>query len=161
VGRLPGVSVISDSGEGNRVVIRGMDPRFNLVTINGVRAPSDDEGANAVGLAGISPFMIAGIEIQKSLTPDKDGDAVGGIVDLKLRDAEAGFKTNVVFQNNINNIIPSSNFNPRATLQLSNRFLDNRLGAIFVGNYENIDRSSQRMNVSTIYIEDLQASENL
>ena len=158
VGRLPGVSIISDSGEGNRVVIRGMDPRFNLVTINGVRAPSADEGANAVGLAGISPFMIAGIEIQKSLTPDKDGDAVGGIVDLKLRDAEPGFSTNVVFQNNINNIIPGSNFNPRATLQLGNRFLDDRLGVIFVGNYENIDRSSQRMNVSSINIEDLQAS---
>jgi hypothetical protein len=122
LGRLPGVVVQSDNGEGDKVIIRGMEPRFNLITVNGVRSPSADENEGSVGLAGISPFMIEGISVQKSLTPDKDGDVVGGIVDLKLKKADKEFKANIVFQNNISSIV-NSNFNPRATLQLSNRFL--------------------------------------
>lgn len=145
LGRIPGITVRSDNGEGNKIQIRGMEPRLNLVTVNGIRAPSADPNENSVGLAGISPFMIEEIEVQKSLTPDKDGDVVGGIVDLKLRDAEAGFKTNIVFQNNYNNLVQSA-FNPRATLQLSNRFFNDKFGVVLVGNYEDIDRSSERMS---------------
>ncbi len=101
----------------------------------------------------ISPFMIEGISVQKSLTTDKDGDVVGGIVDLKLKKAEEEFKANIVFQNNISSIVESS-FNPRATLQLSNRFFNNKLRVILVGNYENIDRSSERMSVTNNRIEE-------
>jgi TonB-dependent receptor len=145
--RIPGITVTSDNGEGDKIRIRGMEPRMNLVTVNGIRAPSADRNENSVGLAGISPFMIEEIEVQKSLTPDKDADVVGGIVDLKLKDADEGFKINSVFQNNYNSLIQSA-FNPRATLQLSNRFFDNKLGIVLVGNYEDIDRSSERMDAS-------------
>ncbi len=145
--RVPGITVRSDNGEGNKIQIRGMEPRLNLVTVNGVRAPSADRNENSVGLAGISPFMIEEIEVQKSLTPDKDGDVVGGIVDLKLKDAEEGFHFNAVVQNNYNNLVGSL-YNPRTTLQVSNRFLDNKLGVVLVGNYEDIDRSSERMSAS-------------
>ncbi|MGC9343802.1 MAG: carboxypeptidase-like regulatory domain-containing protein, partial [Bacteroidales bacterium] len=89
--RLPGVSIESSEGEGSKVVIRGMEPRYNLITVNGVRAPATSHEDNSVSMAGISPFMIDGIEVQKSLTPDKDADVVGGIVDLKLKDADPGF----------------------------------------------------------------------
>lgn len=147
--RIPGVTVTSNNGEGDKVQIRGMEPRLNLVTINGVRSPSTSEEDGSVSMSGISPFMIESIEVQKSLTPDKDGDVVGGIVDMKIKDAEEGFKVNMVFQNNINSIV-NSNFNPRATLQLSNRFFNNKLGVAVVGNYEDIDRSSERMSAAGI-----------
>jgi TonB-dependent receptor len=151
LGRIPGVSVRSSAGEGDKIQIRGMEPRFNLVTVNGVRAPSADPNESSVGLAGVSPFMIAGIEVQKSLTPDKDGDVVGGIVDLRLKDADEGFNVNVVLQNNFNSLV-NSNINPRTTLQISNRFFNNKFGVIAVGNYENIDRSSERMSASAIVL---------
>jgi TonB-dependent receptor len=141
--RLPGVSVTTDAGEGNKVIIRGMNPRYSLVTVDGVRTPSLEDNDNSVGLAGISPFMISGIEVQKSVTPDKDGDVVGGIVDLKLADPSEGFHTNLVFQNNINSLIRSA-FNPRANVTVSNRFFDNKLGVMAVVNYENINRASHR-----------------
>ncbi len=146
LGRVPGVTVVNDgAGEGDKIQIRGMEPRLNLVTVNGVRAPSLDQATNAVSLSGISPYMIESIEVQKSLTPDKDGDVVGGIVDIKIKDAPEGFHANAVFQNNFNSLV-NSYFNPRATLELSNRFFHNKLGILLVGNYEDIDRSNQNMS---------------
>jgi TonB-dependent receptor len=141
--RLPGVSVTTNAGEGNKVIIRGMNPRYSLVTVNGVRTPSLENNDNSVGLAGISPYMISGIEVQKSITPDKDGDVVGGIVDLKLADPKEGFHTDLVFQNNINSLTKSA-FNPRANVTVSNRFLENKLGVMAVVNYENINLASHR-----------------
>ncbi len=150
VGRLPGVSIQSEDGEGSKVVIRGLEPRYNLITINGVRAPSTSNEDNSVSMAGISPFMIDGISVQKSLTPDKDADVVGGIVDLKLKDADEGFHANLLFQNRFPVSIDNNNFNPLATLQLSNRFFDNKLGVILVGSYEKINRSSNIMNAGVL-----------
>jgi outer membrane receptor for ferrienterochelin and colicin len=103
LGRIPGVTVRSSAGEGDKIQIRGMEPRLNLITVNGVRAPSLIIPNLPLVWRVISPFMIAGIEVQKSLTPDKDGDVVGGIVDLRLKDADDGFKANVVCRTTFNN----------------------------------------------------------
>ena len=40
VGRLPGISIQREGGEGQKVVVRGLSPRFNAITINGERIPS-------------------------------------------------------------------------------------------------------------------------
>jgi outer membrane receptor for ferrienterochelin and colicin len=42
IARLPGISLQRDAGEGTKVVIRGMAPKFNSITINGERIPSTD-----------------------------------------------------------------------------------------------------------------------
>ena len=46
VSRLPGVSLIRTGGEGAKVVIRGLSPQFNQVTIDGVELPSDVASSN-------------------------------------------------------------------------------------------------------------------
>lgn len=153
LGRLPGVKIESSNGEGDKVTIRGLEPRYNLITINGVRAPASGNNDNSVSMAGISPFMIDGIEVQKSLTPDKDADVIGGIVDLKLKDAEAGFHVNALVQNSFAGELPGDNVNPFATLQLSNRFLDNKLGVILVGSYDKKNRISHEADNSGTLIE--------
>ncbi len=48
VSRLPGVSLVRTGGEGSKVVIRGLSPQFNQVTIDGVELPSDVASANNV-----------------------------------------------------------------------------------------------------------------
>ncbi|NJK95198.1 MAG: TonB-dependent receptor plug domain-containing protein, partial [Bacteroidales bacterium] len=145
LGRLPGVSDTSSAGEGDKVIVRGMDARYNLVSVNGVRAPSSSSDDNSVSLAGISPFMVDGIEVKKTLTPDYDADVVGGIIDLKLKDAEEGFHVNMLLQNRFPGTLQGKTFNPLATLQLSNRFFKNKLGVTLVGNYERINRISNRV----------------
>ncbi|MFW6222927.1 MAG: carboxypeptidase-like regulatory domain-containing protein, partial [Bacteroidota bacterium] len=143
VGRLPGISVKRSSGEGDQVVVRGLKPNLNLITINGVRMPSTNENNNAVGLSGISQYMLDGIEVRKSLTAQDDADVVGAIVDLKLATAQEGFHMNTVVESIYNGL--TNNFGSyRASIQGSNRFFNNKLGAIANINLESVDRTRER-----------------
>ena len=40
VARVPGVSIKREGGEGNKVVIRGLSPKYNKITVNGVSLAS-------------------------------------------------------------------------------------------------------------------------
>ncbi len=84
--RLPGVSVETDQGEGRYVVIRGMDPDLNATSINGVRATAA-EPQRALQLDVIPSDVLDGLEIAKTLTPDMDGDAIGGSINIKTLSA--------------------------------------------------------------------------
>lgn len=81
--RAPGVSVQRDQGEGRFVVIRGIDPSFNSTTINGMRIPGPEADSRAVNLDAISSDLVESVEITKAVTPDMDGDAVGGNIEVK------------------------------------------------------------------------------
>ena len=48
VGRLPGVSLVRVGGEGTQVIIRGMAPQYNQVTIEGVELPTDIPSSNNI-----------------------------------------------------------------------------------------------------------------
>lgn len=147
IGRIAGVSIKRSSGEGDQVVVRGMQPNLNLVTVNGVRMPSTDQNNNAVGLAGISQYMLDGIEVRKSLTAQDDADVVGAIVDLKLATAPEDLKINAIVENMYNGLTNSFN-SYRASLQGSNRFFNNKLGVIAQINAESVDRSRERLSAS-------------
>ncbi|MXW49985.1 MAG: TonB-dependent receptor [Gammaproteobacteria bacterium] len=86
VRRLSGVTVENDQGEGRYVVIRGMDPDLNSTSINGVRATAA-EPRRALQLDVIPSDVLDGIEVNKSLTPDMDGDAIGGSINVKTLSA--------------------------------------------------------------------------
>jgi len=81
--RVPGVSIETDQGEGRFIVIRGIDPNLNSTSINGVRISSPDGGDRKVALDVISSENLSGIEITKTLTPNLDGDGIGGNVDIQ------------------------------------------------------------------------------
>ena len=46
--RLPGVSTLQSSGEANKVVIRGLAPKYNQITIGGITLPST--GSTQIGI---------------------------------------------------------------------------------------------------------------
>jgi len=81
--RLPGLSIERDQGEGRFVGIRGIDPNLNNVTINGLNIPSPESGVRSVALDVIPSELIQTLEVSKSVTPDMDGDAIGGSVAVK------------------------------------------------------------------------------
>ena len=54
VGRLPGVSISRSGGEGQSVIIRGLSPKYNAITINGERIPSTSRNTRATDLSMIS-----------------------------------------------------------------------------------------------------------
>lgn len=84
--RLSGVTVENDQGEGRYVVIRGMDPDLNATSINGVRATAA-EPRRALQLDVIPSDVLDGLEIHKTLTPDMDGDAIGGSINVRTLSA--------------------------------------------------------------------------
>jgi TonB-dependent receptor len=81
--RAPGLSVQRDQGEGRFVVIRGISPAFNTTTVNGMRIPGPEADSRAVNLDVISSDLVESVEISKAITPDMDGDAVGGNIEVK------------------------------------------------------------------------------
>jgi TonB-dependent receptor len=83
VQRVPGVSITRDQGEGRFIVVRGIDPNLNAISIAGVRVPSAESDARQVAMDVIPSELLSGIEINKSLTPDMDGDGIGASIDVK------------------------------------------------------------------------------
>ncbi len=83
VRRIVGLSVESDQGEGRYVIIRGLDPNLSSSSVGGVRLPSPEGGDRKVALDVIPSELLETVEVTKSLTPEMDGDAIGGNVDIK------------------------------------------------------------------------------
>ncbi len=145
IGRLPGVSIERSGGEANKVSIRGLSPKYNIVTVNGVRVPSTGGDDRSVDLSLISSNMLDGIEVKKAITPDMDADAIGGTVDLRLREAPDNLVVNATSQwgyNQLQNHYGNYNF----IGNLSNRFYDGRLGVIASFNADNYDRSADKFS---------------
>ncbi|MFA7290502.1 MAG: TonB-dependent receptor, partial [Melioribacteraceae bacterium] len=140
VGRLPGISLIRSGGEGNKVVIRGLSPTYNSISIAGVKIPSTDASDRSVDLSIIPSEILSGIEVIKSLTPDIDADALGGAIDFQLSKATpTGFKSQLRLQGGYNNLRDDYG-NYEATWTFSNRFLNNKLGLLVAGHIERNQR---------------------
>ena len=82
IGRLPGVSLERDEGEGKYVQIRGTEPRLSNLTVNGVNVPSVEVRVRNVKMDAIPSNGIERIEVYKTLSADMDADGVGGTVNL-------------------------------------------------------------------------------
>ena len=80
--RAPGINVLNDQGEGRFVSVRGLDPNLNSASINGNRVLATGGDERAVALDVIPSELIESIEIRKSLTPDMDGDTIGGSIEI-------------------------------------------------------------------------------
>ena len=93
--RMSGITVQRSSG-GNEAyaVIRGMEPRYNNTLINGIKIASPDNKNRFVQLDIVPSDILSSIEISKSLLPDMEGDAIGGTVNMIVKDAPdaASFK---------------------------------------------------------------------
>ncbi len=111
VGRLPGISLIRQGGQATQVVIRGLAPQYNEITIDGVQMPGNvtslasagsiqssgagssdltsaySSGDRGVNLSMVSSSMLGGIEVTKAITPDMDAAVLGGVVNFTLRKA--------------------------------------------------------------------------
>src|SRR5262249_47657930 len=69
---------------GKNAVIRGLPDRYVSSQLNGVRLPSADADKRAVDLDQFPVSVIESIQVTKTFTPDQQGDASGGAVDVRL-----------------------------------------------------------------------------
>jgi hypothetical protein len=143
VGRLPGVSVLREGGEGTKVVIRGLSPKYNAITVDGVRMTSTDPDDRSVDLSMISPNMLEGIQVMKAITPDQDADALGGSVNFSVKEAghgREGLGFDVLAQGGYNKLRDTYN-DYKFVGTAEGRFLDERLGILAQANIERRNRS--------------------
>jgi TonB-dependent receptor len=87
LGRLPSVTLERDEGEGKYVQIRGAEPRYNNVTIDGMEVASP-ENVRQIKLDIVPANLVDSVEISKTLSANQDGDAIGGSVNLVTKTAE-------------------------------------------------------------------------
>ena len=87
VGRLPGVTLERDEGEGKYVQVRGTEPRLTNVTVEGINVPSPEVAVRQIKLDVIPADLVDAVVLEKTLSASQDGDAIGGTVDLKLKNA--------------------------------------------------------------------------
>jgi TonB-dependent receptor len=86
IGRMPSVTLERDEGEGKYVQIRGTEPRYSNVTIDGVNVPSP-ENVRQIKLDIVPSDLVESVEINKTLLANMDGDAIGGSVNLRTKSA--------------------------------------------------------------------------
>ncbi len=147
VSRLPGISLVRSGGEGQKVTIRGLSPKYNVMMVNDVRMQSNDRDDRSVDLNMIAPNILSGIEVTKALTADMDADAVGGVVNLKIGKAKEGFRKNFSLQGGYGSKANTYD-NYRATGLLSNRFFDDKLGVQFSAFLDKYNRDSDELNAT-------------
>ena len=79
--RVSGVSIETDRGEGQFVSIRGIQPSLNNVTLNNSTLASTRD-SRATGLDLLPTEIISSIEVIKTNTPDMEGNAIGGTINV-------------------------------------------------------------------------------
>jgi TonB-dependent receptor len=153
VQRVPGVAVIREEGEGETVQIRAVSPELNSVTINGVRAPAANAnfgvaagGSRATSLETIQADIVQNIRVNKALTPDLDGDAIGGQIDFELATAPEKGKAHLEIgygQNSPPEVIRRFGQNiGNGRGIIGRRFADNKFGIMLAGSILSNDRGT-------------------
>ncbi len=146
IGRMPGVSISRSGGEADKITLRGLSDKFGTVTVDGMRMAPTDADSRGMDLSTISQGSLSGIELYKAITPDKDGDAIAGSVNLVTRVAPTERLIRVDAKGTYNNMEESLN-QYDFSVRYGERFFENLLGVQVLGNIEKKVRSNERIDV--------------
>lgn len=148
--RVPGIAMQNDQGEARNIVVRGLASELNSVTLNGNRIPSAEGDNRKVQMDVIPSDMIQTIEVNKTLTPDMDADAIGGSVDLVTRAAAGGQRISLTLLGGYNPIRTGATGS--GSFVYGNRFFNDRLGVVLSASYMNKDYGSD--NIEAVWAQD-------
>jgi TonB-dependent receptor len=127
IGRLPGISLKRNSGEADKIVIRGLSPKYSNVTIEGVKMAYTSDFDRSADLSMVQSEMLSGVEVSKSLRADMDADALGGTVNLRLQEAPMTRKINFNLEGGYAHL-GNKYGNYKVFGGYSDRFFDKKLG---------------------------------
>ncbi|MGE0743205.1 MAG: TonB-dependent receptor plug domain-containing protein [Hyphomonadaceae bacterium] len=93
--RVPSVAFLSDVLESDGVRLRGLDPAYTQILINGEQVPGSGDSSGAFGNGADGAFfvdripaeLIERVEIVRSQSANRSGDAVAGAINIVLRDS--------------------------------------------------------------------------
>jgi outer membrane receptor protein involved in Fe transport len=92
--RVPSVAFLSDVLESDGVRLRGLDPAYTQILINGEKVPGSGSSSGAFGNGADSAFfvdripaeLISRVEVLRSASANRSGDAMAGAINIVLRD---------------------------------------------------------------------------
>ena len=158
--RVPGITMQNDQGEARNIIVRGLASELNSVTLNGNRIPSAEGDNRKVQMDLIPSDMIQTIRVNKTLTPDMDGDAIGGSVDLVTRAASGGQRISFTALGGFNPI--RNGATGSGAFVYSNRFADGKVGVVLSASYMNKTYGSDNIegvwaadNADNIFLEEM------
>ncbi len=102
--RISGITMQVDQGEARNIIVRGLSPQLNSVTLNGSRIPSAEGDNRNIQMDLIPSDMIQSIQVNKAVTSDMDADAIGGSINLVTRTAPQNFRLSATAGSGINTI---------------------------------------------------------
>ncbi len=79
VRKITGVTVMDDG----KLVIRGVSPRYNVVLLDGFKAPSFDPDVRLFSLDVLPANVLDNVKVVKSPSADNPSDFSGGIVNIE------------------------------------------------------------------------------
>lgn len=142
--RIAGVIVERDKGAADRIGIRGAESRLVATSLDGERLASPEGDARSAGIGLIPSELLEEVRVSKTLTPDMDGDAIGGVVDLVTRKAPAG---------GLRTVDLSSGWDSEAqgrlgadSFALGRRFKENRLGVLLSASLQDADQGADQLD---------------
>jgi len=157
VQRISGVSLErNNNGDGQHAIVRGMDKRYNYTLVNGIKIPSPDPRNRYVPLDIFPSDLLDRIEVTKALTPNMEGDAIGGVMDMKMKNAPDRFLLNVNVGSGYNQMFFKKDFrafDQTTTNRFSPRYLNGNDYAASIDNFqlENINFKSIKPMPNQIY----------
>lgn len=138
--RISGINVQYDQGEARFGQVRGTSADLSSVTINGNRIPSAEGDTRNVQLDLIPADMIQTIEVNKVVTPDMDGDAIGGSINLVTKNSPYKRTITATAGSGYNWISEKAQLNLGFTY--GDRFFNDKLGIMLSASYQNAPSGS-------------------
>lgn len=138
--RISGINVQYDQGEARFGQVRGTSADLSSVTINGNRVPSAEGDTRNVQLDLIPADMIQTIEVNKVVTSDMDGDAIGGSINLITKNSPYKRTIAATAGTGYNWISEKAQLN--LGLTYGDRFFNDKLGMIVSASYQNAPSGS-------------------
>jgi hypothetical protein len=157
VQRVSGVSLErNNNGDGQHAIVRGMDKRYNYTLVNGVKIPSPDPRNRYIPLDIFPADLLDRLEVTKALTPNMEGDAIGGVMDMRMKNAPNFFTLNFNAGSGYSQMFfdqPYRSFDRSTTSMFSPRYLNGNTYAATVNDFplENINFQSIRPNPNQVY----------
>lgn len=132
VQRMQGVAVARYHGEADAATVRGTPFAWTSTMFNGSRLPSSNVLGNRSSVLDAVPSeIIQYVQVAKALTPDWEGDAIGGSVNFITRTAPLKRQLNASLAGGYNNFSQNGTYN--ASLVYGDRFFKDKLGVIIAG----------------------------
>ncbi|NML39800.1 TonB-dependent receptor [Chitinophaga sp. G-6-1-13] len=129
VQRVQGVAVARYHGEADAATVRGTPFAWTSILFNGSRLPS----ANVMGsrnsvLDAVPSEMIQYVQVAKAITPDMEGDAIGGSINFITRTSPAKRQLGVSAAGGYNTFSKDGTYN--GSIVYGDRFFRDKLGVM-------------------------------